>query len=525
MPIFKTLLGLTAASVALALLARRLGVPSAVTLVLGGMALAFVPGLPEVELEPELALALFLPPLLQASALRTDWPAFRESLPFILLLAVGAVLVTAGAVAAAVKPLAPELPWAAAVALGAIVAPPDAVSATSVLKGFRLPKRIVTVLEGESLINDASALVLYRFAVTATMAGSISLAQASASFLLNAAGGGAIGLAVGWATVWFLVRLNDRMLEIIVSFLSAFASYFAAEAVHVSGVLAAVACGGVVGRRRLELAAGTRLEGSTAWEFVEFVLTSLVFMLMGLQLRGMLERLTDTDPWRLGLLAAAASAALIVSRIVWVFATFYPAAALASDLNGKGFIPPRSYPTIISWAGMRGVVSLAAALALPAEFPGRDEIVFVVFCCILVSLILQGTTLAPLIRRFDLSDPEIEAVRPEVATARKEIAVAAVSALSERLEDEEHGQVAETLVQDFQGRVEHAERLNEDAKAAQQRMNAQLQLRLSALTAARAKLTEMRDQLDGDTLATLVQELDLEEEQIRVALRSAKPDV
>ena len=167
MPIFETLLGLTAASVALALLTRWLDIPSAVTLVLGGMALAFLPGLPavELELEPELALALFLPPLLQASALRTDWPAFRESLPLILLLAVGAVLVTAAAVAAAVKPLAPELPWAAAIALGAIVAPPDAVSATSVLKSFRLPKRIVTVLEGESLIDDASSLVLYRFAV------------------------------------------------------------------------------------------------------------------------------------------------------------------------------------------------------------------------------------------------------------------------------------------------------------------------------------------------------------------------
>ena len=186
MPIFETLLGLTAASVALALLARWLGVPSAVALVLGGMALAFLPGLPDVELEPELALALFLPPLLQASALRTDWPAFRESLHLILLLAVGAVLVTAAAVAAAVKPLAPELPWAAVIALGAIVAPPDAVSATSVLKGFRLPKRIVTVLEGESLINDASSLVLYRFAVAATIAGSISLAEASVSFLLRA---------------------------------------------------------------------------------------------------------------------------------------------------------------------------------------------------------------------------------------------------------------------------------------------------------------------------------------------------
>jgi Na+/H+ antiporter len=498
-------------------------VPSAVTLVLGGMVLAFVPGLPAVELEPELALALFLPPLLQASALRTDWPAFRESLPLILLLALGAVLVTAAAVAAAVKPFAPDLPWAAAIALGAIVAPPDAVSATSVLKGFRLPKRIVTVLEGESLINDASALVLYRFAVAAAMAGSISLAEASLSFLLNAFGGAAIGLAVGWATVWLLMRLNDRMLEILVSFLSAFASYLAAEAVHVSGVLAAVACGGLVGRRRLDLAAGTRLEGSTAWEFVEFVLTSLVFTLMGLQLRAILERLTDADPWRLALIAAAASGALVLSRIVWVFATFYPAAALANGLRGQGFVPPLSYPAIISWAGMRGVVSLAAALALPANFPARDEIVFVVFVCILVSLLLQGTTLAPLIRRFHLTDPDIEAARPEVATARKEIAAAAVTALSGKLEDQEHGEVAETLVQDFQGRVEHAERLNEDAEAAQHRMNAQLQLRLSALAAARDRLKEMRDQLDGDTLSALVQELDLEEEQIRVAIRSAEP--
>ncbi|MDP8915808.1 MAG: cation:proton antiporter, partial [Pseudomonadota bacterium] len=195
MLVFETLLGLIAASVALTLLARKLRVPSAVMLVLGGMGLALAPGLPEVKLEPELALALFLPPLLQASAQRTDWQQFRSSLLPILLLAVGAVLFTAAAVAVVIKQLAPALPWAAAVALGAIVAPPDAVSATSVLKNFKLPRRIVTVLEGESLINDASALVLYRFAVTATLAGSISLAQASWSFLLTAAGGAATGLA------------------------------------------------------------------------------------------------------------------------------------------------------------------------------------------------------------------------------------------------------------------------------------------------------------------------------------------
>lgn len=523
MLIFEMLLSLVGASVLLALLARKLRVPSAVALVLGGMALAFVPGLPEVRLEPELALALFLPPLLQASAQRTDWQLFRASLLPILLLAVGAVLFTAAAVAVVVKQLVPSLPWAAAVALGAIVAPPDAVSATSVLKGFKLPKRLVTVLEGESLINDASALVLYRFAVLAVAAGSISLAQASGSFLLTAVGGAAAGLVVGWATVWLLSRLNDRLLEIVVSFLSAFASYFAAEAFHVSGVLAAVACGGILGRRQLDLAARTRLETNSAWEFVEFVLTSLVFLLVGLQLRGIVDRLAEYDPWRLGLLAAAVSGALIVSRFVWVFVTFYPVAALGQGLRGKGFAPPLSHPTIVSWAGMRGVVSLAAASALPLDFPGRDVIVFLSFCAILATLVLQGTTLGLLIRRFDLGDPDIEAVKPELVAARREVAEAALGALSGRLEDPEHGDVAESLVQDYQNRVDHADRLNDDGEQAQRRMDAHLQLRLTALEAARAKLLEHRDQLDGETLTMLVTELDLEEEQIRVAANAAQP--
>ena len=522
MLIFETLLALLAASVLLALIARKLQLPSAVALVLGGMGIAFVPGLPEIELEPELALALFLPPLLQASAQRTDWNAFRSNLLPILLLAVGAVAFTAAAVALVVKPLAPALPWAAAIALGAIVAPPDAVAATSVLKGFKLPRRIVSVLEGESLINDASALVLYRFAVTATLAGSISLAEASVSFLVTAVGGMAAGLAVGFATVWSLKRLNDRLLEIVVSILSAFGSYFLAEAVHVSGVLAAVACGGLVGRQQLQLAARTRLEANTAWEFLEFVLTSLVFLLVGLQLRGILERLTDYNVGRLALLAAAVSAALIVSRIVWVFATFYPVAALSQGLRGKGFAPPLSHPVIISWAGMRGVVSLAAALALPVAFPGRDVIVFLSFCAILATLVLQGTTLAPLIRRFDLSDPDIEAVRPETVTARKAVAEAAMNVLADRVEDPEHGDVAESLVSDYKARIDHADRLNEDADLAQRRMDAQMQLKLEALEAARAKLLEHRDDLDGETLSALIQELDLEEEQIRVAVESTQ---
>jgi CPA1 family monovalent cation:H+ antiporter len=201
MVILEVLLGLLAACVALALAARRLQVPLAVALVLGGMALALVPGLPAVDLDPHLALVLFLPPLLQASAYRTDWPAFRSNLRPILLLALGAVLFTALAVAAAARLLVPDLPWAAALALGAIVAPPDAVAAASVLGGFRIPKRLVVVLEGESLLNDASALVLYRFAVTAALAGEASVGRASLSFLLAAAGGAAAGYAVGRAAM------------------------------------------------------------------------------------------------------------------------------------------------------------------------------------------------------------------------------------------------------------------------------------------------------------------------------------
>src|SRR5919107_1622060 len=232
MEIFELLLGLLAASVALALVARRLHVPLAVVLVVGGMALALVPGLPTIAFDPQLARVLFLPPPLQASAYRTDWPAFRFNLRPILLLALGAVLFTAAAVAVTTKLLLPDLPWAAVIALGAIVAPPDAVAATSVLKDFRIPKRIVTVLEGESLLNDASSLVLYRFAVAATMAGTVSFGEASLSFVLAAAGGAAGGRAVGRGRKWMFARLEDTLLDILVTFLAGFAAYIVAERFH-----------------------------------------------------------------------------------------------------------------------------------------------------------------------------------------------------------------------------------------------------------------------------------------------------
>ncbi len=524
METFEVLLGLLAACVALALVARRLHVPLAVVLVVGGMALALVPGLPTVELDPHLVLALFLPPLLQASAYRTDWPAFRSNLRPILLLAVGAVLFTALVVAAVTKLLVPDLPWAAAVALGAIVAPPDAVAATSVLKNFRIPKRIVTVLEGESLLNDASSLVLYRFAVAATMAGTVSFGEASLSFVLSAAGGAAVGYAVGRAAMWIFTHLEDTLLDILVTFLAGFAAYIVAEHFHVSGVLAAVACGLVLGQQQhAAFTAQTRLESGAVWGFVEFVLTALVFILIGLQLRDLVARLEDYDPWQLAALGSAVSAALIVARFAWLVPATWLPRALSPSLRERDPMPPWSHVAVLSWAGMRGVVSLAAALALPAEFPGRDIILFLAFCAILATLVLQGTTLGPLIRRLGVSEPEDEpanpAVTPEAIEARSTAAAAAMDAVAEKLDDPEHADVAEDLLRDLRVRAKRAEQMREDAETGSQRDAARLGLRLTAIEAARAKLlAEHKDELDSEAMSALVSELDLEEQQIRVAL-------
>lgn len=516
MNILEAILILLGVALALTLLARTLEIPSAVMLVLGGIVLAFVPGTVHIALKPELALALFLPPLLQASALRTDWTMFRANIVFIVLLAFGAVLFTAGAVALAARHLIPGLGWPAAIALGAIVAPPDAVAAASVLKRFKLPKRIVAVLEGESLINDASALVLYRFAIGAAVASTASFATMAGGFASIALVGTAVGAITGIAANWLMRRLRDKHLEIVVSFLAAFAAYLIAERVEGSGVLAAVACGGLIGRAQVKLAAPTRLEGASAWQLVEFVLASLVFLLVGLQLRDILARLDDYSAGHLAMLGLGLSATLILSRFVWVFATFYPATALIAAIRGGRLTPSPSYPTIIAWTGMRGVVSLAAALALPSSFEARDLIVFLAFCSILSTLVIQGTTLKLLIRWFDLRDPDIEVPSPALAEARAIVAAAIAGA----------GAHAGGPTRDVLDQVKLSER--EAARTGHvfdpTRLQVIMSERLEALDRARTTLRENRGELDGETLATLIRELDLEEEQVKLALGASGPD-
>lgn len=513
---FELLLALLAFCLALALLARRIQVPFAVALVLGGMAVAFVPGLPQIAFEPELALALFLPPLLQLSAYRTDWPAFRSNLRPILLLAVGAVLFTALVVAAVAKWLVPALPWGAAVALGAIIAPPDAVAASAVLRDLKPPKRITTVLEGESLLNDASSLVLYRFAVAATVAGTFDWAHGLWSFVLAAAGGAVVGYAVGRLAMWIFAKLEDTLHDITISLLAAFAAYFAAEAVHVSGVLGVVACGLVLGRNQHhEFTARTRLASAAVWDFVEFVLTSLVFMLIGMQLRGIVERLVQYNPWQLAILAGAVSAALVASRFAWIMPMTWLPRLVSPKLAARDPAPPTSHLAVISWAGMRGVVSLAAALALPRSFPGRDIIVFLAFCAILATLVLQGTTLGPLIRRLGVSEPETAGVDQEQMAMRREVSEAALVAIQDHVHHPDRGDAAADLLDEYRDRADHAVRLAEGAEAEADRLTQQLELRLAAVEAARTRIVESRSDHDEAAALNLTVELDLQEEQIR----------
>ncbi len=421
---FEVVLLLIAACVVLTVAARRLRLPQAGALIVGGLALALVPGMPRVELDPDLVLVLFLPPLLLLSAYMTDWRAFRSNLGIIARLAVGAVAFTTLAVGWVTHFVVPGLPWAACFALGAIVSPPDAVAAKAVLSGLGLPPRVVTLLEGESLLNDATGLVLYRIAVVAALTGTFSSVGAAGSFALLIMGGVAVGVACGYGASALIARFLDSELGVAASFLTAWGSYILGERLGVSGVLATVACGIVMGlRQHTIIDAEQRFRSQAVWDVIAFVLESLIFILIGLSLRSVLDRVglgAVTSEATL-LQVAAVVAAVVVSRFMWIFPVTYGVRFLAPRLRARDPYPPLRIPLVMSWAGMRGVVSLAAALALPTELPGRDFILLATFVVILATVIIQGATLGPLIRllRFDRTPPEVsDTMAEDVARLR-----------------------------------------------------------------------------------------------------------
>jgi monovalent cation/hydrogen antiporter len=544
LPEIEAILFLLVAVAALATLANKIYIPYPILLVLGGLVLGFVPGLPQVELEPDVVFLLFLPPLLYVSAIFTSWRDFRANLRAISLLAVGLVLMTT-CVVAAVAHWVVGLPWAAAFVLGAIVSPTDAIAATSVAQRLGVPRRIVTILEGESLVNDATGIVAYRIAVAAVVAGIFSLWQAGLQFVVGAIGGIAVGLAVGWLVLWARTHIADEPdIQNTVSLLTPFTAYLLAEepshwAWHelglpgdfaFSGVLAVVTTGLYLGRRAPEyISAASRLQAYAFWELVTFLLNGLIFALIGLQLQSILERLSEGTEYpaaELVFYGALISLAVIVARFLWVFPATYVPRWLSRRLRQRDPSPPARQVTVIAWTGMRGVISLAAALALPltvdggtAPFPARDLILFLTFCVILATLVVQGLTLPLLIRALGLED-DGSREREEIK-GRMKVADAAIARIDElALEDWVREDTAERVrgLYNYR-RSRFAARFDgDDEDGLEERSAAFQRLSRELLRAQRATLIRLRNEghIGDEVMHRIERDLDLEESRLEM---------
>jgi Na+/H+ antiporter len=527
---FQIALVLVASVAAVSGVARRVGVPAPFALVLVGLAVGYIPGTPTIELDPEVVLVLILPPLLYAAALSTAFADFRDNLRPIGLLSVGLVLVTTGVVGFVAHLVVPDLGLPAALALGAIVAPPDAIAATAIARKMALPRRVLTILEGESLLNDATALVCYRIAVGAALAGGASWGGAIGDFVLAAGGGAAIGLLLGWAIAALRRRLDDPLLENALSLLTPFAAYLPAEAVHASGVLSVVIVGLYIGRRSpVLLSSTTRLQSQALWSMVTFLFEGLVFALIGLQLPGIVSGLSGRPVGEIVLAAVAVTTAVIVTRFLWVFPATYLPRKLSRRIRENDPAPRWQAPAVISWAGMRGVVSLAAAFALPARMPERELILFVTFCVILATLLLQGLTLPWVVRRLGLDDDgRADQTERDVAVADHHVARVALGEL-ERIEDQER--VPAAVVQELRGhleeRVRHAHAVlggcpgedeyddgaRFDDKDVLRDAESSMRVRQRLIDSERAELLRLyaaRD-IDDEVLRRVQQQLDMEE--------------
>jgi CPA1 family monovalent cation:H+ antiporter len=433
-PIVDTVV-LVAISVLGAALARRLGFIAPLVLLVAGLGLSYVPALPEVEVEPELVLIGILPPLLYVAALQTNVVAFRRALRPILLLAVGLILVTALAVGFVVHAMLPEVPLAACIALGAVVAPPDAVSATAIARRIGLPRRVVVILEGESLLNDATALVLLRISIGALLGSAVGFWEIAGEVALKAGGGLLLGFAFAIGAAWLHKRITDPLLDDAVSLLTPFVVVIVAEELHTSSVVAVVIAGLYLGHRiPYLLSATSRLQMDAVWRLIIFLLEGVVFLLVGLQIRDLISDI-DTDLGTTVSVTAAVFVTLVLVRFAWMYPATY-LARLIPRVRAREERPPPSVPTVIAWAGMRGVVTLAAALTLPlnedvtaGDYP-RELFVFVAFAIIVLTLLIQGTTLPVLSRRLGVK----EDTTAEDALAEAAVQHAASRAALDRLE-------------------------------------------------------------------------------------------
>jgi Na+/H+ antiporter len=514
------LLALIVAVAGLSVLARTVRVPYPILLVLGGLVLGFVPGMPAVELPPELVLVAFLPPLLYWSGFFSSPRDLRADARAIGMVAVGLVLATTAAVAVAAHAAVDGLDWAAAFALGAIVSPTDPLAASAIGRRLGVPRRLITLLEGESLVNDATALVAYRVAVAAAVSGSFVAWQAGVRFVVGATGGAAVGLAVGWLVAEVRRRLDDPVVEIVVSVATGYAAYLPAEQLGVSGVLAAVTAGLYVGWRAPELAsASTRLLGFSFWEILVYLANAVLFILVGLQLHPILSGLGGTPMTVLVGQAVLVAAVVIAVRLGWLFTTPYLVRLLDRRPGQVTRRVGARERLVLGWSGMRGAVSLAAALALPEGFPLRNLILFLTFAVILATLVVQGLTLPTLIRRLRLSSDGTE--EKEELRARMAATQAALARLGELAGAD---WTRDDTVERLQGLYEFRRRRlkaragkieddgTEDRSLAYQRLVREL------LEAQRRAIVRLRNQGDisNEVMHRIERELDLEDSRLEI---------
>lgn len=503
--------------IALEVIARRFRLPPAAAFIVGGGALALVPGVPTLTIDPDLMMVIFLPPLLMNGAYFTAWREFRKNFSGIISLAIGAVAFTTLAVGVAAKALVPELPWAVCFALGAIVAPPDAVAAGAIIEKLHLPARLSTLLQGESLLNDATGLVLFRLAVASALTGVFSATAAVGSFFYLSIGGIAAGLAVGQFGLVIIRRLRESDLIITASLLLPAVAYIGGERLHVSGVIATVTTGLLLGwHQHSDLSAATRIRSHAFWRVLVFVLESIVFILIGLSLRGVLERVGSLKEFGQTLLfpVLGVTAVVIVSRFVWLFGSDLVVRGLQRFGWAKERVPSFAIAAIISWAGMRGVVTLVVALSMPESLPGRDFVLVSAFVVILVTVLLQGTTLGPLIGHMELTGAaEVKSHKDSEDYAWQRMTAAqslAISALSRRPDGSERHP---RLVDQFRYRALVAAQTINDRETHDPFKNAHYAAVIAAIDAGRAEALRMHagGEIHDQVLRNLEHELDLQQ--------------
>ena len=516
-------LGLLAVVAGLALLAHAIKVPDSIVLVVAGLALGWIPGLPKSPFPPDIFLLFILPTLIYPSAVQLPWRDFRANLRSISLLAVGLVLLTMVGVGVIAHATIKDLPWAAAFVLGAIVSPTDPIAATAIARRMKVPRRIEQVLEGESLVNDSTGLVSYRLAMAAVVGGSFSYGHAAFEFVKMAGGGVVWGLAVGWGVVQIQRRIDNPPIETTISLLTPFAAYLPAERLGISGVLAVVATGLFVGwNSPLIHKFQTRLQTVPFWEMVQFLLNGIVFLLIGLELPEIIQGIRDASVGTLTGEAIVISAAVIAIRIAWVFPGAYLPHLFFPSLRQRDPFPDWEHVALVAWTGMRGAVSLAAALALPRftqdgqPFPGRPAIQFLTYAVIVATLVVQGLTLPWVIRRLKIkSGDELER---EECEARIKISQAGLAWI-DSLQGKEAPEVLEPLQAEYSDRIRQLELSEkvENSEASPAAAAAGRRLKMEVLELQRRKLLELRNQhvINDEVLRRIQHDLDLAEERLQ----------